>query len=194
MNLDTLITSIPLKSGLFGKKPTALTIYSDGIILSYKTGSKEYLFSQISAIKSLDYMAPNPINYHVDLFDNAGAKITSLDIPYEQRANLPHLFMAHRDYTLGPNFPMDLPQRDFVLDNYLSWQKGKLVHKTRKGTTTYLPEQIDRFTETNGSWFFTLHGSKDTVGLFFMDCPNCLTSLAVCHAIAADDPEQVQIL
>ena len=184
MNQDTLITSVPLKSGLFGKKPTAITIYTDGFILSYKTGNTEYLFDKISAIKSYDYFAPNPISYHADIFGTAGEKLVSIEVPYVQREDITVLLTAHRDYQLGADFPADLLRQDFVLDNYLSWQQGKLVHTGRKGTTEYLPGQIDRFTQTNGAWFFTLHGTKETVGLFITDSPNCLTTIAVCHAIA----------
>ena len=175
---------VKLKSGLFGKKPIALEIYKNGIILKYKSEDKEYLFEQISAIKTFNYLAPNPINYDFDIFNSSGEKLASVAVPYEQGEIGTALLKAHRDFHLGDDFSKQLADCDFKLDDYLFWQKGKLFYKSKKGVTEYLPHQIDDFVCKNGCYFFTLKSSKETIGTLLQDAPNCLTTIAVCKAIA----------
>ena len=183
--LGSLLESVQLKSGLFVKKPTALEIYTNGIVLRFKNNEdKEFLFNQISGIKTFDYFAPNSVEYHFDIFNNDGAKISSISIPYIHSNIGTALLEAHMNFQLGENFPQQLADSDFILDNQLSWQKGKLIHNGRKGIAEYSPQQIDNFIIEKGCHYFTLKSSKDTLMLMLHDSPNCLTAIAVGKAIA----------
>ena len=181
--LGSLIASIALKSGLFGKKPTALDVYTNGIILKFKNEDMEYLFEHISSIKTFNYFAPNPAEYNFDVFNNSGEKISALSIPYAHRAIGTALLEAHMRFQLKNDFPQNLANSEFILDNHLSWQRGRLIHSGRKGTREYLPQQIDRFIVKDGMHFFTLKDNNDTLALLLHDSPNCLTTIEVCRAI-----------
>ena len=186
-DLGTFIKSIPQKPGLFGKKPAALEIYANGIILKFKTEDKTYPFADIARIISFDYAAPNSITYNFDLFHQNGEKIAAISIPYEQQEDGTLLLNAHMHAQLTLDFPNNLMDSEFVLDNHLTWKKGKLIHTWRKGIDEYTPQQIDEFKVNKGAYYFTLKDSKNTLGLFLHDAPNCLTTIEVCHAIAAMD-------
>ena len=80
-NLGALIQSSPLGSGLFGKKPTGLDVYEEGLIFHYKQGEKVYPFGEVSAISVFDYFAPNPRAYIINLFDREKKKIADIEIP-----------------------------------------------------------------------------------------------------------------
>ena len=186
--LGSLIKSVKVTRGLLqliGKKPKAFEVYENGIILKFKNESKEYLFEQISRIKQFNYFTPNPVAYDFEIFSADGEKIVAFSIPYSQRDDATVLLVAHMRVQLKSNFPQQLKSSDFILDNHLSWQKGKLVHKGKKGIEEYFPEQIDEFIVKKGCYIFTLKSGNETLAVFLDDAPNCLTTLEVCRAIAS---------
>ena len=193
MSLDGLLTNkefgncicqIKLNSGLFGKKPAGIDIFENGIRLVFKSGEQLYSYSDITAIKSMDYFYPNPITYNFDIFQ-ADKKIASVAIPYVNRIVGTQLLTAHKNAVLGSDFPENLSTTAYALDEYLSWEKNKLVYNGRKGKEEYPPEQIDSFISKDGCYFFTLKNSNKTIGILLHNSPNCLMAIELCTAIAA---------
>jgi len=185
--LGSLINSISLKAGLFGKKPNGVDVYEKGLVLKYKNEERVLPFSEISAIKSLNYGAPQPPQYDLDIYDKDDKKIISLAIPYAQLSDATLIFKTHEKYVLPTSARELIKTTDFELDPYLSWKNGSLFYKTRKGIQEYSPRDIDQFCIKNGSHYFTLKDSKDTVMLFVSDSFNVLAAIEICRAIADID-------
>jgi hypothetical protein len=183
-NFGTLIGSAALKSGLFGKKPAALEIYTEGIVLKYKNEDLALPFAEISAIKSLNYFTPTPISYDFQIFNLDNAKVLDVSVPYTQLSGATALLEAHMSFRLTEAFPQNLMHTDFILDDFVTWKNGKLYYKWKKGVKEFTPSQIDKFIEHKGTHAFTMKNSDETVGVSLTFAPNCLMTLAICRAIA----------
>ncbi len=182
--LGNRVKDVKLKSGLLGKKPTGITVYENGVEIQFKSESKKYRFEQIPAIQSTDYFAPNAIEYHFDIFHKTDGKIASLSIPYANREDGTALLEAHKKAWLGIDFPQKLPDATYMLDDHLTWEKGKLVYNGRKEREEYPARQIAAFVIKNGSHFFTVKDSKETLMVDLAYSPNCLMAAEICKAIA----------
>jgi len=183
--LGEYIWFVALNSGLFGRKPHTLEVHENGIVLKYKSEDKAYLFEQMSGIKSFDYYTDNPITYSFDIFNRDGKKIVTISVPFGRREDGTTLLTAHMNFLLKGGLLQNLESSDFELDDRLFWQRGKLLHKGKKGLETYTLSQIDEFVYKGGCYFFTLKDSKTTLSIFLQNTPNCLASIEVCKAIAA---------
>jgi hypothetical protein len=182
--LERHLRRIELTRSLFGNKPIELELYAEGLMIRYKKEERQYLFSQIKRIHSDDYFVPLPSSYAFEVITAEGEKIT-FSIPYVRFEDARALLMVHANYLLPEGFQDNIMQFAYVLDDYLTWEKGTLVYRGRKGTVEYPASAIEDFVEKNGLYYFTMKDSKDTRVMNVLHAPqNCLASIWIGQAIA----------